>query len=195
MTTRISHELATNVIREIKSCLRFKFQDKKISMRLRLIPVGSYRRKKESLKDIDMLVIIPKRYEKQEDKFLESVILKDNKYRNLIESMEVNKKMQGAKHSGYKLKIKGIDGQISLDLFIVLESEIPFALLHYTGDYTFNIRVRAHVKKLGWLLNQYGLFDAKTKKRINGKQIKSERDIFKIIGVTYKSPKQRSENR
>ncbi|VVB70862.1 DNA polymerase beta thumb [uncultured archaeon] len=78
---------------------------------------------------------------------------------------------------------------VHVDLFLTDTSSLPFALLHHTGDKNYNIIVRNKAKHLGYKLNQYGLFkgDEKIKKKF-----KSERQVIEFIGLTYKSPKDRT---
>lgn len=191
-TARIPYSEATNIIRELKSRIRFcPVNDKYI--RFKIIVAGSYRRKKSTLKDIDLLIVFPKRYDKIKQNILKSIVLLDRKS-SQIQSMTVNPKMHGSFHSSFNIKLfEHPEIKLNADLFLIPEESLPFALFHYTGDKTFNIRTRAYVKKLGMLLNQYGLFDAKSGKKIKT-GIKTERDIFKYLGITYKSPSQRSEN-
>ena len=194
---RISYDEATTVIKDFKSRVRFCFNNKQRTrgskcIRLKIIAAGSYRRKKETLKDIDLIIIYPKKYASHKDYILESMILNDSKSAQ-IKSMLPNPKMQGTMHSQYKVVLYNhpkID--FRLDLFLIPEESLPFALFHYTGSKQFNIRTRAYVKKIGLLLNQYGLYDIGSGKKINTK-IKTERDLFRYLDITYKSPKQRSE--
>lgn len=57
-------------------------------------------------------------------------------------------------------------------------------LLHHTGSKESNIRLRGIAKSKGWSLNQYGL------NGYNG-DINSEEDIFTALGVPYVSPENR----
>jgi len=90
----------------------------------------------------------------------------------------------------YKYKNKSI----YIDLFIVLTPELPYALLHYTGPKTYNIRIRKYVKDhKKWLLNQYGLFyisnpNIRVKNTIN---LKTEKEVISFIGTHYYTPKNR----
>lgn len=79
----------------------------------------------------------------------------------------------------------------TIDLFHVAPGELPFALFHYTGNKAFNIRTRAHAKRQGMLLNQYGLFKITGKKLIPVNGLTCERDIFDYLGITYRLPKDR----
>ncbi len=79
----------------------------------------------------------------------------------------------------------------AVDLFLATRGELPFALFHYTGSARYNIRTRAHAKRQGWLLNQYGLFSAKTRRPLRARgraAIRTERDLARFLGVTYRRP-------
>lgn len=79
---------------------------------------------------------------------------------------------------------------IGVDVFTTNAAELPFALYHYTGPKEYNIRVRAFVKKKGYLLNQHGIF--KDGKRAYGSSaIKTERDLVDYIGVSWYEPSER----
>lgn len=191
-TKRIPYNEATNIIKDFK--LRARFCPSNKCIRLKIIVAGSYRRKKDTLKDIDLIIIYPKKYAQYKDDILKSIKLNDSKLTNKqIRSIIPNPKMQGEMHSQFKVILYNppkVD--ILLDLFLIPEESLPFALFHYTGSKQFNIRTRAYVKKMGMLLNQYGLYNSKTGKKINT-DIKTERDLFNYLNITYKSPKQRSE--
>ena len=80
-----------------------------------------------------------------------------------------------------------------VDLFLALESERPYALYHLTGPRSYNIRIRAYVKRAhGWRLNQYGVFyddGADPPRRVRGSaRIRTEADLAKFLGVTYYPP-------
>jgi DNA polymerase (family 10) len=83
------------------------------------------------------------------------------------------------------------DVKIQVDIFNVIRKELPFALMHFTGSKQYNIRVRAYVKRLGYTLNQYGLFDHKGNNIADG--IKTERGLTKLIGITHRDPCDRNE--
>lgn len=68
--------------------------------------------------------------------------------------------------------------------------ELGAMLLTYTGDFAFNIALRGIAKRQGWLLNQYGLFDAKSGEVIL--QSPYEEDFFGALGVDYHTPEERS---
>lgn len=81
---------------------------------------------------------------------------------------------------------------VRVDLFVAIGEALPFALYHHTGSKNYNIRTRALAKRKGWLLNQYGLFDRKTGKRLPGtSDFRTEKDITDFLGVTYRGPTDR----
>lgn len=91
-----------------------------------------------------------------------------------------------------KDKISGIytskaGDTVKIDVWLVhnKHNKAPM-MLYTTGSKMFNIRQRSNAKKLGYLLNQDGIY--KDKKLI---PVKTEKDIFKITGMVYKEPHQR----
>ena len=87
----------------------------------------------------------------------------------------------------YKQK-KGQSNQyFKVDLFYTTKEEFPFMLLYLTGSKEFNIRMRAHAKSRGLLLNQKGLYQ-------NGRSIlraQNEREIFARIDMKWVPPERR----
>jgi len=63
------------------------------------------------------------------------------------------------------------------------------ALTYFTGSYQLNTAMRIQAKKLGYKLNEYGLY-----KISNGEQIMitSEEELFKILKLDYLEPEQRN---
>jgi DNA polymerase (family 10) len=143
-------------------------------------PAGSYRRRAAVIKDVDLVTTHSLQETVQDIKQLseEKII----PFRVIGEYASGDKKRSMIiKHAGKYLR---------LDLFKTVDEELPFAMLHWTGSKMFNIRIRAHAKKRGYKLNQYGLFKISDGKKVPN--IASERDILTIIGVTYKPPELRN---
>lgn len=137
-----------------------------------IIPVGGVRRRRPRVKDIDFLVVSP------------GDVLSDIQSPLIVETYAMGPRRRscifryGGKH--YKL-----------DFFIASPESRPFALYHHTGSAQYNIRIRAHVKRLGWKLNQYGIFDSKHRRVAGSESIKTERDLANFLGITYRSPESR----
>ena len=60
------------------------------------------------------------------------------------------------------------------------------AILYFTGSKELNKKMRMIAKSMGYILNEYGLFNKK--KMI---EIKSEKDIFTILNMEYIDVKNR----
>jgi DNA polymerase/3'-5' exonuclease PolX len=78
-----------------------------------------------------------------------------------------------------------------IDFELTCSEEYYYTLLYFTGSKQFNVAMRSYALKKGWSLNQKGL------ERINAvgpapKNIKSEEDIFKFLGLKYIKPENRT---
>lgn len=77
---------------------------------------------------------------------------------------------------------------IKVELYYADETNFGAMLLSYTGSSGYQIGLRIIARKKNLLLNQYGLFERKTKKRIAGK---TEKSIYKKLQKIYKRPQDR----
>ena len=147
--------------------------------------VGSYRRKKKTSRDIDVMVI-----SKKPDILIE-----------LIEKLKKLFKNQAYPYSQGKDKLSIIvkfkdDAHYKMDMFRVDPSEYTPMLLYSTGSKQFNIKMRARAKKQGYLLNQRGLFK-KDNKQDSGDSLtpvdglNTEQDYFDILNMKYLEPHER----
>ena len=60
------------------------------------------------------------------------------------------------------------------------------ALVYFTGSKEFNINMRQKAKKMGYILNRYGLY--KNNKKI---PINSEKELFEKLKIKFILPKDR----
>ena len=147
-----------------------KLNGKKISGEI----VGSIRRKKPITRDIDIIIYINKSTLKNSGEL-------KSKYFGIIPFKKNTRKIHAP-----------INSKKKVDFFLVLRSERAFALYHYTGSKQYNIRIRAYAKKLGYKMNQYGIFNRKTNKILPiCKKIKTEKQLAKFLGITYRLPQDR----
>jgi DNA polymerase (family 10) len=153
-----------------------------------LVLVGSLRRRSKQISDIDFICKIT----------LDKVIKLLNKIKNNFESLPTNISESRKKLSvKYKLQDKLLDKynkNIQIDFFYVSNKELPFAMLHYTGNFIFNIVMRIVAKNKGYKLNQYGLFPIRQisstdKHKLDN--IKTEKDIFKFLDFVWRPPTNR----
>jgi DNA polymerase/3'-5' exonuclease PolX len=146
-----------------------------------LIGVGGYRRERAIMSEIDIITT------SDLSAISEAVQLLHNRLGDESTFKFIAEYASGDRRRSMIISFRGI--RCRMDIFKILPIEKPYALLHYTGNSLFNIRVRAHAKKLGFKLNQFGLYD----KDNNLIVLKSEREILTHIGITYKQPSARSE--
>jgi len=151
------------------------------------IIVGSYRRKAESSGDIDVLIKVPEKYTKKEQKELFETIIEamvDDGY--MIDVLSQGEK----KVLGYaRIKDKKVR---RIDLLATPEKEYSYAVLYFTGSDTFNVAFRKYALSKGYTLNEHGM----KKKKEDVKdvpEIKSEMGIFHFLGLEYKEPKNRKD--
>src|SRR5947208_2174534 len=124
---------------------------------------GSYRRRKEIVHDVD-LVVATKNPE---------VITKFFVAHPLVESIIA----QGPTKSSVRLR-----SGIQCDLRVVSAAEFPFALAYFTGNKEHNIEMRSRALKRGWTLNEYRLapLPPDPKKVRAGQAVRSPKKIPKI---------------
>lgn len=81
--------------------------------------------------------------------------------------------------------------EIQVEFINVPKSSFGAALLHSTGSGDFNHGLRSFAKKKGFKLNQYGLFDVATNKKIAGT---TEESIFKALDLKPIPPTDRDND-
>jgi len=156
----------------------------------RLILVGSARREKPRSKDVDLLLVLPGAPPPEGSPAARSSPLQGVTLAGGAEILATY--AQGPRRRAFILKLGRARHRV--DLFLAYDSEMPYALYHFTGNAIHEIRVRAHAKRLGWRLNQYGLFYASSGRRVRGSGgIKTEDDLARFLGVTPKPPRERDE--
>ena len=134
-----------------------------------ICPAGSLRRKKETVRDIDILAS-SKNPKKVMDRFTKLPDIKEVLAKGATKSSVVTK-----------------DG-IQVDLRVIEESTYGASLMYFTGSKAHNIRLRQIAIKKGLKLNEYGLF--KKDKIIKGK---TEKEIYKTLGLGYIEPELRED--
>ena len=137
---------------------------------------GSYRRKKEIVRDLDFIV---------SSRNAESVMTYFTSH-PLVESILA----QGATKSSVLLK-----SGIQCDLRVVSGAEYPFALNYFTGSKEHNVRMRSRALSKGWSLNEYRFSAAEGRElREPLPEIHEENDIYRALGLDPVEPELR-ENR
>ena len=136
---------------------------------------GSYRRKKEIIRDLDFIISTRSPAEVFEDFVnhpqVESVIARGDT----------------------KTSVSLVSG-IQCDLRAVTTAEYPFALNYFTGSKEHNVRMRTRALERGWSLNEYRF------SRAEGRELKQplpdvhfEADIYRALGLAYIQPELRED--
>ncbi len=138
---------------------------------IRIDLAGSLRRMKETIGDIDILVIAKQNRRKElMDAFTGMDLVADVLARGDTKSSVILR-------SGMQVDLR------------ILEAESYGAALHYfTGSKDHNVAIRDRAKRMGLKVSEYGVFDAKTGKRIGGAQ---EEEIFSLVGLEFIEPELR----
>jgi DNA polymerase (family 10) len=79
---------------------------------------------------------------------------------------------------------------IAADLRAVTDAEYPYALHYFTGSQLHNIKLRSRAKKMGLRMNEYGLFRVKDESLL---PCKDEAEIFKALGLAFIPPELRED--
>jgi len=130
---------------------------------------GSVRRRKEIVRDIDILV------GGGDSGHVTSF------FTSLPEVDEII--VSGETKTSCRLK-SGIEA----DLRIVSSEEFPYALMYFTGSKEHNVKLRGIAKKKGFKLNEYGLFEGE-----NLVKLKNEEAIYSTLGLAYVPPELRED--
>ena len=157
----------------LKKHMKFgKVKDYKIEI------VGSVAREEDHVKDIDFLVITPHMVHD----LLETVYFTTDKITiNKITDCGDRKCFVHLNVEGHRLKI---------DIFYAIKADESFALLHHIGPKSYLLRIRRLAKSRGYLLNQYGIFDRDTGKKVGGK-FNTVCDIQKFLDISCRPPHKR----
>jgi DNA polymerase (family 10) len=136
---------------------------------------GSVRRRKETIKDIDILVSAD-----DAGPIMAAFI-----------ALPMVKKVIGHGPTKSSIMVEGIDHHttrvlINADLRVVNDKEFPFALNYFTGSKEHNVRMRQRSIDYGYKLNEYDLAGAR-------KSIKDEADIYKALDLEYVPPELRED--
>src|SRR5713101_2213021 len=147
---------------------------------LQLEVAGSYRRRREIVRDVDLVVATKK----------PAAITEFFVKHALVESIIA----QGPTKTSVRLR-----SGIQCDLRVVTSAEYPFALNYFTGSKEHNIEMRSRALQRGWTLNEYRLarlpLDPKAKKARGGRAIKrptvkiptvrDEADLYRALGLDF----------
>ena len=141
---------------------------------------GSYRRRKETVGDLDFLVST------REPAAVSEFFVQHG----MVESVLA--------HGATKSSVRWKTG-IQADLRVVKDAEFPFALNYFTGSKEHNIIMRQRALARGWTLNEYRLApleNPKSEVRNSNEEppdIREEADLYRALGLDYVEPELRED--
>lgn len=142
--------------------------------------VGSYRRGKKSSGDIDVILSNNKNDRSVYTEFI----------KNLIEQNIIVEKLSSGKIKTMAIIQLPEKPARRLDILYSPPEEYGYAVLYFTGSKMFNIGMRRHALSMGLSLNEHGLTEVKSKKKIDI-ELKTEKEIFSFLGLQYVEPTKR----
>lgn len=146
--------------------LKQRLLDKDVFNRVTI--VGSYRRRKPTIGDVDVLTTA-KKSEEAMDEFCA-----------LGDVVEILAK--GETKSSIILS-----GEIQVDIRIVEEEAWGSALMYFTGSKDHNVSLRSKAKGRNWKLNEYGLFGPEDERLAS----KSEKEVYEKLDMSFIPPELR----
>jgi DNA polymerase (family 10) len=130
---------------------------------------GSLRRKRPTVRDIDILV-------------------SSTNAKKIIESFTNLKEIQKVLAKGPTKATIVLKSGIQVDIRVLSPGSWGTGLLYFTGSKNYNIEMRKIAIKKGYKLSEYGLFDKQTGKMLAGK---TEKEVCEKLGIKYLKPEQR----
>jgi len=130
---------------------------------------GSLRRQKETVRDIDILVVSDK------PRKIMDVFTKISSVKDVL--------AEGETKSSVRTK-----EDVQVDCRVVEQKSFGAALLYFTGSKNFNIKLRQLAIKKGLKINEYGVF--RKERFVAGR---TEEEVFKLLGMAYIEPELRED--
>jgi DNA polymerase (family 10) len=137
----------------------------------RLSVAVSLRRRKDTIRDIDIL------------------ITSTNPKKVMERFVQLPEVAQVQAHGETKSSIRTKAG-IQVDLRVVEPDAFGAALVYFTGSKEHNIKIRSLANRIGLTVNEYGVFRLKTNRKVAGKE---EEDVYRSLGLAWVAPELRED--
>ncbi|MCS7008577.1 MAG: DNA polymerase/3'-5' exonuclease PolX [Chthoniobacterales bacterium] len=135
-------------------------------------PAGSLRRRKETVRDID-------------------IICSTKKPADAIAAfLSLAPKRETLAHGSTKASVI-LDTGIQCDLRVVAPNEFPFAIAYFTGSKEHNVAIRSLCLERGWSLNEYRLSTLENTNHHPLPEVNEEADLHRALGLDYIPPELR----
>ncbi len=162
---RVSLGLALPMAEEIVLALKNASQINQIAA------CGSLRRRKETIRDIDILITTTSPVDVM-NTFIKLPFIKRVLAHGPTKSSAITKE------------------DMQVDVRAVEPRSFGAALLYFTGSKEHNIRLREAAVKKGLKINEYGVFSVKTNKRLGGE---TEEEIYRVLRLRFIPPELRED--
>jgi DNA polymerase (family 10) len=147
---------------------------------VRLQLAGSLRRKRETVKDIDMVISVA---DDASDEVRAHIM-------RVFTSQPGVKAITG---QGLTKSSVVLENGVNMDLRVVGERQFPYTLHHFTGSKEHHIPLRRRALSMDMTINDYGLFRGKDPAPENLIPCRDERDLYAALGLDYIEPELRED--
>jgi DNA polymerase (family 10) len=136
----------------------------------RVEPVGSFRRRRESIGDLDLVVL--------------------GDARALSDAFVAHPDVKEVLGHGEAKSSVVLASGLQVDLRPFAAESLGAALQYFTGSKDHNVRVRERAVRRGLKLNEYGVFRVDTGERVAGA---TEEEVYEALGLRYIPPELRED--
>ena len=147
----------------------------------RIIPAGSFRRRRETIGDIDLLA-------------------ETGSHKRVVETFTTLPSVEAVLNRGSHKAAVRLGGRgPQVDLMLMPPEEAGTYLIHFTGSKEHNVRLRARARDMGWSLSEYGflrigedgepLTDADAELRT----FATEAEAYEFLGLPFIEPELRED--
>ncbi|MCI0350724.1 MAG: type-X family DNA polymerase, partial [Acidobacteriales bacterium] len=142
-------------------------------------PAGSLRRGRETIGDLDLLLILAKGHtgQKQIDAICDHIAL----YPEIDQVIA-----RGENKLSFRLK-----NHLQVDVRLLEKDSFGAAMIYFTGSKEHNVVLRGRANKMGWTLNEYAMTTLKGGRRVAGK---TEEEIYAKLGMAVPDPEIRENS-
>lgn len=144
-----------------------------------ITPAGSLRRGRETVGDLDLLLILGEGHtaQKKIDAIAEHIL----KYPRIAQTLA---------HGENKVSFT-LESGMQVDVRLLEKECFGAALLYFTGSKEHNVALRGRANDLGYTLNEYALATLKTEKPVASR---TEQEIYAKLKLDYVPPELRENN-
>lgn len=146
---------------------------------VRLQVAGSLRRRRETVKDIDMVASVA------DD-------AGDEVRRTIMDFFTGQPSVKAITGKGETKSSVILGSGIAMDLRVVKDNQFPYTLHHFTGSKEHHIPLRRRALSMNMTINDYGLFRGK-EPDLELVPCKNEADIYAALGMAYIEPELRED--